>query len=86
MSKRSSNHSKGTMTGWRGMAAEGEDADELFQAMPHLLGRNARWRPIVRLIAKERGWTFADAFFWHHLQGFNHMWGVSSMHTGTTNA
>lgn len=71
MSKRSSNHTRGTMTAWRGMAAEGYPTMRDGRAVstrkhPRVLRRNARWRPIVRLLAKQAGWTFADGFYWHY--------------------
>jgi hypothetical protein len=55
------------MQAWRVMAAEGNPGDAYFWGAPKfpiVLLRNSRWRPIVRLLAKQRGWTFTDGFLW----------------------
>ncbi len=65
MSSRGKNHTRGTMQAWRGMAADGypgHDSERGTRAHPRVLRRNSRWRPIVRLLAKQAGWTFADAY------------------------
>ncbi len=67
MSSRGRNHTRGTMQAWRGMAAEGFPGDTGVwgtKPRPRLLRRNARWRPIVRLIAKQEDWTFTDGYLW----------------------
>lgn len=68
MSSRGRNHTRGTMQAWREMAADGYPASRnpvrATRARTALLHRNARWRPIVRLLAKQNGWRFSDAFFW----------------------
>lgn len=52
------------MQAWRGMAADGYPGKDLrfTPPHPHVLRRNSRWRPIVRLLAKQAGWTFTDGF------------------------
>ncbi len=42
-----------------------------FREMARELRRTPRqrWRPIVRLIARQKGWRFADAFLWTRYQG-----------------
>jgi len=66
MSSRGSNHTRGTMRAWRGMAAEGYPGknygNRSTPAHPRVLRRNARWRPIVRLLAKQAGWTFTEGY------------------------
>lgn len=66
MSSRGVNHTRGTMQAWRGMAAEGypDDEYERTESRPGLMRRNARWRPIVRLLAARAGWTFTAGFLW----------------------
>lgn len=57
------------MQAWRGMAAEGypstiDGKTRGTRLRPRLLGRNARWRPIVRLLSEQARWTFTDGFLW----------------------
>lgn len=75
MSSRGKNHTRGTMQAWRGMAAEGYPCTINGKTRgtpkhPSVLRRNARWRPIARLAAKQAGWTFMDRFAWTYFQGF----------------
>lgn len=74
MSKRSTNHTRGTMQAWRGMAAEGYPGTiagktRSSRPMPQLLGRNSRWRRIAALVAKQQCWTFTDGFVWTYYGG-----------------
>ncbi len=84
MSSRGKNHTRGTMQAWREMAAEGDGGKAYFWGapkFPRVLQRNSRWRPIVRLLAKERGWTFTDAYFHTYFKVFH-----SHYHFGVKNA
>lgn len=66
MSSRGRNHTRGTMQAWRGMAAEGyhNGLGHHAKPLPQLLRRNARWRPIVRILARQAGWSFTDGYLW----------------------
>ncbi len=70
MSSRGKNHTRGTMQAWRGMAAEGYPGKagtrDVWFTKPHprVLRRNSRWRPIVRLLAKQAGWSIADEYIY----------------------
>jgi len=80
MSSRGKNHTRGTMQAWRGMAAEGYPGrnygNRSTPRHPRVLRRNSRWRPIVRLLAKQAGWTFTDGFVWT-MYGQSRLWGRS---------
>lgn len=80
MSSRGRNHTRGTMQAWRGMAAEGYPSTKNGRTLstprhPRVLRRNARWRPIVRLLAKQAGWSFTDSFLWTWYGG-SRGWGM----------
>lgn len=46
---------------------------QLAEDRAHVCRPRARWRPIVRLIAAQRGWTFATAFLWTRYRGWDGM-------------
>ncbi len=60
MSKR---HRRTMLRVFREMAENGHDSVKLKRT------HAKRWRPIVRLIAKQRDWRFVNAFLWSRFRG-----------------